>query len=182
MSFEMEIKIRQEEEKDFETIYEVVKEAFSTAEHSDGTEQDLVVALRKSESYIKELALVAVIDETVIGHIMFTKATIEEGELKHDTLALAPLAVAAPFQNMGIGKKLIEEGLRLAKELGHKSVVVLGSEKYYPRFGFKEASEFGIKPPFKVPSENFMVLPLEENSLKGVSGIMEYDEAFTSSL
>ena len=55
--------IRQENEKDYEDIYNVLETAFATAEHSDGNEQDLVVALRKSSNFIPELSLVAVIDD-----------------------------------------------------------------------------------------------------------------------
>ncbi|MGL4799342.1 MAG: GNAT family N-acetyltransferase [Cellulosilyticaceae bacterium] len=174
----MEIKIREENKKDFETIYEVVKEAFATAEHSDGTEQDLVVRLRKGDGYVKELALVAVIDETVIGHVMFTKAQIVEGDKVHETLALAPLAVAEVFQKMGVGTQLVEEGLRRAKELGHKRVIVLGSDAYYPRFGFEEAANFGIKAPFEVPSPCFMAVALTEGGLEKVAGTVVYDKAF----
>lgn len=54
------LEIRQETKKDYEEVYNVVKTAFETAEHSDGNEQDLVVALRESGSFIPELLLVAV--------------------------------------------------------------------------------------------------------------------------
>ena len=44
------MKIRKEKEEDFKQIYDVIKIAFSLAEHSDGNEQDLVNNLRKSEA------------------------------------------------------------------------------------------------------------------------------------
>lgn len=40
------LEIRQETPKDYEEVYNVVKTAFATAEHSDGNEQDLVVDTR----------------------------------------------------------------------------------------------------------------------------------------
>ena len=54
--------IRQENKNDYEEVYNVIKTAFETAEHSDGNQQDLVVALRKSDNFIPELSLVAVMD------------------------------------------------------------------------------------------------------------------------
>ena len=42
--------IRQETPKDYDAVYTVVKTAFERAEHSDGNEQELVNALRKSSS------------------------------------------------------------------------------------------------------------------------------------
>ncbi|MBU5668620.1 hypothetical protein KQI68_02070 [Peptoniphilus sp. MSJ-1] len=52
------MKIRREEEKDYKEIDKVVEEAFNSAEHADGNEKDLVIALRNGISYIPELALV----------------------------------------------------------------------------------------------------------------------------
>lgn len=36
------MKIRQEENKDFDTIHELIKISFQSAEYTDGNEQDLV--------------------------------------------------------------------------------------------------------------------------------------------
>ncbi|MCI8478675.1 MAG: hypothetical protein HFE97_10110 [Oscillospiraceae bacterium] len=65
--------IRQETDKDYEEIYTLVTEAFATAEHTDGREQELVAALRKEDAFIPKLSLVAELDGAVIGHILFTK-------------------------------------------------------------------------------------------------------------
>jgi len=65
-------------------------------------------------------------------------------------LALAPVSVLPDYQNKGIGSKLILQGLKISKEIGFKSIIVLGYETYYPRFGFKSASKWGIKAPFDV--------------------------------
>lgn len=77
-----------------------------------------------------------------------------------------------------IRKRLIEEALKKAKELGFESVIVLGHPTYYPKFGFKKASFFGIKPPFEVPDEVFMALELKGSALDAVSGVVEYPRAF----
>lgn len=67
------LEIRQENKKDYDAVYDVVKTAFETAEHSDGNEQALVNDLRKSDCFIPELALVAVWDDRIVGYILFTK-------------------------------------------------------------------------------------------------------------
>ena len=43
---------------------------------------------------------------------------------------------------------------------------------------FKKASFWGIKAPFEVPDEAFMVLELSENALNKVSGLVEYPSVF----
>lgn len=165
--------IRQERSEDYDEVYHIVKEAFESAEHSDGSEQDLVVALRKSKSFIPELSLVAVEDEKIVGHILFTKAFVQGVEL----LALAPLSVLPDYQNRGIGLSLIKEGHDIAHKLGYEYSVVLGHSKYYPKAGYVPASNYGIKAPFEVEDESFMALSLNGSQNK-LNGIMEYDKAF----
>lgn len=125
--------IRKEEVNDYDEVYEVVKRAFETAEHSDGTEQDLVVKLRQCDAFVPELSLVAEIDGAIVGYILFTK--VEIGDTIQ--LALAPLAVLPEHQRKGIGQALIQAGHQKASELGYEYSVVLGSEKSkkYKRLG-----------------------------------------------
>ena len=68
--------IRTERPDDYEAVYSLVEQAFASAEHSDGTEQDLVAALRKGEAFVPELSLVAEIDGKIVGHILFTEAKV----------------------------------------------------------------------------------------------------------
>ncbi len=165
--------IRKEEPRDYETIYYVVKDAFHSAEHADGNEQDLVNALRKGEAFIPELSLVAEIDGKIVGHIMFTRATVGENTV----LALAPLSVLPEYQRKGIGISLIKTGHKIASELGYGYSIVLGSQNYYPKAGYLPAYRFGIKPPFDVPDENFMACKIKENT-SDIHGMIKYAEEF----
>lgn len=165
--------IRQERPEDYDTVYEVVKKAFESAEHSDGNEQDLVVALRQTPEFIPELSMVAEVDGKIVGHILFTKLGING----HTELALAPLAVLPEYQRQGIGTALIEAGHKTAIALGYHYSVVLGSETYYPRTGYVPAKAFGIAAPFEVPDENFMVVKLCECQ-ESVKGVVKYSDAF----
>src|SRR5665647_896719 len=101
----MKIVVRQETNEDFEKVYEVVKTAFLNAEHTNNDEQNLVVRLRKSAAFIPELSLVAVIDDKIVGHIMFTKIKIKNGTEEFESLVLAPVSVVPEMQDKGIGTK-----------------------------------------------------------------------------
>lgn len=171
------ITIRQEEKNDYSKTEEVVKVAFLNEKFSDKKEYELVKRIRECDVFVPELSIVAV-DEEIIGHIMLSKITIE-GETSVDSLALAPVSVAPSHQKKGIGGKLIAAALEKAKELEYGSVVVLGHPEYYPKFGFKKASQWNIKAPFEVPDEVFMVMELRENALEGVEGVVQYSEAFS---
>lgn len=135
--------IRQETPEDYEAVYELIRSAFLTAEHRDGNEQDLVVALRKGEAFIPQLSLVAQEGEKILGYVLFTRAWAGEKPL----LALAPLAVSPKRQRQGIGSALVREGHRIARELGYGYVAVLGSAEYYARFGYAAAGRHGIQAP-----------------------------------
>ncbi|MBF8965609.1 hypothetical protein I0P70_20325 [Pontibacter sp. FD36] len=54
----------------------------------------------------------------------------------------------------------------------------MGHENYYPRFGYKRASTFGITFPFEVPDANAMAVELVDNGLQGVSGEVVYPKDF----
>ena len=165
--------IRKEEPRDYEKVYAVVKRSFACAEHTDGNEHDLVNSLRKSDAFIPELSLVAETDGKIVGHIMFTKAKVNE----ETVLALAPLSVLPEYQRKGVGTALINEGHRIASELGYAYSIVLGSETYYPRTGYLPAQEFGVTAPFDVPSENFMAYKLKDDA-SALCGTLKYAKEF----
>src|SRR5690554_6411033 len=175
----MNIKIRQEKEEDYKLKENVVEKAFKHAEHTDHKEHFLVANLRKSDIFVPELSLVAELNGEIVGPILLTKLIIDNGENDYESLALAPVSVLPEHQSKGIGSKLIYKSFKIAKEIGFKSVIVLGHDKYYPRFGFKPASTWGIKAPFDVPDKFFMALELEDGNLEDISGTVVYSKEFS---
>lgn len=165
--------IRQETSSDFDAVYTTVQAAFASAQHSDGTEQDLVTALRSSAAFIPELSLVAAVDDKIVGHIMFTRASVSSQTI----LVLAPLSVLPACQQRGIGSALVQEGHRIAKELGYKYIAVLGSETYYPRFGYGPAAQLGIEVPAGIPAVNFMAMELLPAAPR-LCGAVQYAKEF----
>lgn len=170
----MKVEIRQEIETDFSDIFELNKTAFG-----QDNEANLVDLLRNSNAFISELSLVATIDNKMAGHILFTKIKIKNDKgTEFASLALAPMAVRPDLQRQGIGAQLILYGLNKAKELGHHSIIVLGHEHYYPKFGFAPAEKWNIKAPFDVPTNVFMGIELVNDGLKNVSGTVHYPKEF----
>jgi len=170
--------IRKEQKKDFKAVESAIKEAFYTAEHTSNDEHNLVAKLRKSNAFIRELSLIAEIDDKVVGHILLTKLCIINESETFPSLALAPLAVLPKFQKKSIGSLLVKEAIKIAKEMGFGSIVVVGYPEYYTKFGFIQAANYNIKAPFPVPDEAFMILELSKDALQSVSGTVEYPKEF----
>lgn len=162
--------IRVAEEKDFKEIYSFVKTAFETARVSDGTEQDFVQRLRAGETYLPELEFVAEENGVLMGHVMLTEQAYQTSDGVRTGVLVAPLAVALPYRNMGIGGELLRHACAQAAEAGYTAAFLVGNPQYYGRFGFCETSEFGIKNTSDIPDEFVLGCELGEGALRGISG------------
>lgn len=171
--------IRKENSFDHNWVVELTEKAFETLEISDHNEGKLVDKLRKAPTFVEELSLVAELNGEVVGHILFTPIIIENREQKFKSLVLAPVSVLPDFQKQGIGGQLIRAGHQKAKELGFQSAILFGHPEYYPRFGYKPASIWGIKTQIPLPSDDvFMAIELIDGALSNVSGMVIFPPEF----
>lgn len=164
-----EIQIRETTADDFGDMMEVEKLAFGYDK-----EAELVAALLADHSAELRLSLLAYLDKEAIGHILFTRASIEGVSVQPLIHILAPLAVKPPYQQLGVGGLLIKTGLQMLREKGTKLVFVLGHKEYYPRHGFlQNAQGMGYPAPYPDPmpeeyAEYWMVQALtQEDIAKG---------------
>ncbi len=169
------VTIRIEQPPDFEGIRQVNRLAF------DG-EYEAEVVERLRLNCPSMLSLVAVDDQGVVGHILFSPAQIVQPEgLTISGMWLGPLAVLPSKQGIGIGSALCQEGLQHMETAGHPFVVVLGHPNYYPRFGFEKASDHGVRSAFDdVPDEAFMIRIFDKPVMAGVKGVAHYRSEFNN--
>jgi putative acetyltransferase len=146
----------------------------NTAAFGGSSEADLVDALRAGG--LSVVSLVAVDEETIVGHILFSRLRIESEPHGVDAVALAPLAVRPALQRQGIGSSLVREGLKRCRQAGESIVVVVGHPGFYPRFGFSHARAARLES--KYAGESFMALELKPSALAGVSGAVVYPPPF----
>ena len=166
----MSVQIRPETAADRTAVFGINAAAFPT-----DAEARLVDSLRASADPC--VSLVAVEDEDVVGHIMFTPVTLAPfDDLR--LMGLAPMAVSPSVQRTGIGTELVNAGLQRCGELGIGAVVVLGHPEYYPRFGFLPSTQWSIKSEYDVPEDVFMSLELSADYLRDRHGIISYHAAF----
>jgi len=134
-------------------------------------EARIVELLQRQEKAI--VSLVAVSEAQVVGHIVFSPATVENAPRHFQLVGLGPVGVLPAFQGRGIGSALIVGGLAICKRIGKHAVVVVGEPRYYQRFGFAPGSRYGLGNEYQATDE-FMVLELEPGVLRGVSGLVKY--------
>jgi putative acetyltransferase len=160
--------IRREQPGDIEAVRRVNDLAF------EGPNEGAVID-RLRESCDEFLSLVALVDGRVVGHILFSPVELEaEDGRTVRGMGLAPLAVLPEYQRQGIGTELANAGLAIVRQTPCPFVIVLGHVEYYPRFGFERASARGIRCQWDVPDEAFMVIVLDEEAMRGASGVARY--------
>lgn len=140
---------------------------------------DLVEGLLDDKTAVPILSLVAVIEGTLVGHILFTKATITQTTVPVSAHILAPLAVLPEAQQKGVGCALINEGLKRLKDSGVELVFVLGHPGYYPRCGFVPAGALGFEAPYPIPEEHaaaWMMQELNGNAVGRIRGTVQCSE------
>jgi putative acetyltransferase len=161
--------IRAETATDHSMIREVNEAAFGCAD-----EANLVEALRTGGVVL--LSVVAELDRRIVGHILFSRMSIETPTGAVAAVALAPMAVLPRYQRQGIGGRLIRYGLDTLRGSGERVVIVVGHPAYYPRFGFSAEQACSLENPF--PPDAFMALELSPGALARIRGRVRYPEAF----
>jgi putative acetyltransferase len=138
--------IRPERPADFEAIRTVLVAAFGEDRVADGVDRvaDGVDRVRASWIYRPDLALVAVSDGEVIGHVMIDGCTVTNSAGERTVAMLTPLAVSPEHQRRGIGAALVRAALAGAEEAGEPYVVLEGDPRYYGTLGFLPARDHGI--------------------------------------
>ncbi|HEY9080721.1 N-acetyltransferase [Magnetovibrio sp.] len=165
------MRIREEQPDDFEGIRAVNDAAFGGTDESE-----LIDRLREADLVIT--ALVAEEYGEIVGHILFSELEVTSDDHKRSirAAALAPMAVAPTHQRLGIGSELVRQGLEKCRENGIEAVVVVGHERFYPRFGFSAQIAECLKSPFSGPFS--MVLTLKQGVFDDFSGFVIYPDAF----
>jgi len=105
----------------------------------------MVDEIRCSRRYRPELALVARIEDLVVGFVLLSGTDlVRAGDDRREVLTLTPLMVAPEHQRRGVGSELVRAALEAADGAGEPLVVVEGSPAYYGRLGFRFAGDHGV--------------------------------------
>ena len=171
------MKIRESIESDKPEISSIHIKAFGKEKGPEIV--SLVNDLFDDKTAMPLLSLVAVEDDKIIGHILFTKANVIQTAEPVSARILAPLAVLPDAQRKDTGGQLVKEGLSQLKLLEVELVFVLGHSEYYPRFSFIPAGAQGYEAPYHIPEEHagaWMVQELCPGVIGRVKGKVQCSE------
>ncbi|MGI9111562.1 MAG: GNAT family N-acetyltransferase [Gaiellaceae bacterium] len=149
-----ELWIRRERPDDVEAVFAVIEAAFG-----DRSVAELAVQIRASRGHVPELAFVVEEEGEIVGHTMLSYVAVESDERK--LLILTPMSVHPDRQRNGVGGALVQAALAAADARNEPLVLVEGIPAYYPRFGFRSATELGLeRPDERIVDAAWMAIPL----------------------
>ena len=145
------MQIRPERPHDIAAIHALTRDAFANAPHRDGTEQDVVDALRAAGAL--SVSLVAEDGDALVGHVALSPVRLSDGS--EGWYGLGPISVAPAQQGRGVGSALMRAALAALRERGAAGCVLLGDPAYYGRFGFRADSRLRLP---GVPADYFQAV------------------------
>ena len=185
--------IRNEEEKDYRIVEEMIKKAFWNLSVPGCNEHYFAHQVRESEDYIPELDFVIEEDGKIIGHILYVKAKfIATDGTEKQILSFGPFTIHPDYQRKGYGRKLLNHSFEVAKEMGYDTVAIFGNPENYACYGFRNCKRYNVCLEENVYPVALLVKELEENVLNGKtwkyiespshsideSGFEEFDSTF----
>lgn len=175
----MEIKIRNEEERDYREVENVAREAFWNL-YFPGCEEHFVIhKMRKHKDFISELTFVIEVDGKIAGSIFYTysRLVLDNGEEK-TMISFGPVSIHPKYHRKGLGKKLITHSIEKAKELGYSGIFTLGYPYHYEPYGFVGSKKYNISMEDGNYYIGLLALPLYEGALDNIKGHVVFSKLF----
>lgn len=125
--------------------------------------------VREGVRPVEDLSLVALLQGHLVGSIRFTAIRVGDRE---GALLLGPLAVYKEFAGHGCGRRLMEQGLELARARGFRVVLLVGDLAYYSRVGFFQVPLGQMQMPGPVDYTRLLAVELVEGALDDYRGMI----------
>jgi putative acetyltransferase len=167
--------VRRQRASDALEIADLHKEAFG---QSGDAVSNLVLDLTSTTTPSNGLSLVAIRDDRIVGHVLFTRGLVDAPARLVGVQMLSPLAVIGTYRRRGIGSELVRRGVAILGDRRVPLVFLEGAPDYYAPLGFLPAGPLGFrKPSLRIPDAAFQVLTLPAYA-PWMTGTLVYSEAF----
>ena len=137
--------IRLEEPRDWREVENLTRESFWNVYRPGCTEHFVLNQFRSNPDFIPELDYVMEEDGRIIGHVMFSKASIilDDGTA-FPSWTFGPISIHPDYKRKGYGLKLLQYALDKAREYGVGLLCMEGNIDFYKHAGFDLASKMKI--------------------------------------
>ncbi|MBV8593363.1 MAG: N-acetyltransferase [Caulobacteraceae bacterium] len=122
--------IRPEAPGDAAAVDALVLAAFGPGRRAKAAER-----LREGRRPEGGLSFVALDGDEIVGTVRLWRIAIGDAP----ALLLGPIAVAAARRDAGLGGALVEQACAAARARGEQTLLLVGDEPYFGRFGFRRA-------------------------------------------
>lgn len=133
--------IRLERESEHREVENLTREAFWNVYRPGCTEHYVLHQYRSNPDFIPELDFVMETDGILMGHVMFSHASIiaDDGH-SIPILTFGPISIAPRYKCKGYGLKLLNYAIERAREMGFGAIFMEGNIDFYGHAGFIKAS------------------------------------------
>ena len=151
--------IRLETPEDYRDVENLTREAFWNVYRPGCTEHYVLNQYRNNPDFIPELDFVMEEDNKIIGHVMFSKASLtpypspkgegsdypsQKVEESIPSWTFGPISIHPDYKRKGYGLKLLQFALEKAREMGIGFICMEGNIDFYRHAGFDLASKLNI--------------------------------------
>ena len=125
--------------------------------------------VREGTPFASPYCRLASLGDRLVAALRLTPVTI--GGARGGVL-LGPLAVDPDFANLGYGRRLIVEGLELARADGQRVVLLVGDLAYYGRLGFVPLPPNQVRLPGPADSDRVLAFELVAGAAASAKGLI----------
>ena len=134
--------IRLEQTQDYREVENLTREAFWNIYRPGCTEHYVLNQYRSNPDFIPELDLVMEEEGRIIGHVMFSKASITlTNGTAFPSWTFGPICIHPDYKRKGYGLKLLNHALEKARAMGIGLLQMEGNIDFYRHAGFDLASK-----------------------------------------
>ncbi len=125
--------------------------------------------LREGRTAAQGLSLIAEQERHLVGTVRLWHVCTGPAR---PALLLGPLAVDEAWRGLGIGTRLMQRALGVARRRGHQAVILVGDAAYYGRFGFSTEKTTGLWMPGPLERQRLLGCELAPGALDGAHGLV----------